>query len=38
MGSNLLTVFAKLGPIYSSEGNGEGNTINMYHEPGTASS
>ncbi len=34
MGSNLLNVFAKLGPISSSEGNG----INMYREPGTASS
>ncbi len=38
MGPNLLNIFAKLGPISSSEGNGEGNGINMYHEPGTASS
>ncbi len=38
MGSNLLNVFAQLGPISSSEANGEGNGTNMYHEPGTASS
>ncbi len=34
MGSNLLNVFAKLGLISSSEGNGE--SFNMYHNAGTA--